>query len=210
MRRMRHVCCVLNVKQTGHRAGCHDTVLWRLDDMYPERTLWVFVIRTLVQYLEVNRLVLFLHDDVPIRNPLQPYLWSQPSDPAPSWRCPHQKSITTRSTWRHHPFQSKQTVILLQTNRSCTTPTHDLFCSDVSGMRVGHRNVSENTDQTNTHTSTQRERRVLGLLVDEDDLTNYQLLINYQLVIRTFTYQPTVDKTIVLSTNCWYWRVCWW
>jgi hypothetical protein len=40
------------------------------------------------------------------------------------------------------------------------------------------------------------------ILVDKDDLINYQLLIIYQLLIRTFTYQPTVDKTIVLSTNC--------
>jgi hypothetical protein len=43
---------------------------------------------------------------------------------------------------------------------------------------------------------------MVGLLVDKDDLINYQLLIIYQLLIRTFTYQPTVDKTIVLSTNC--------
>jgi hypothetical protein len=35
------------------------------------------------------------------------------------------------------------------------------------------------------------------MLVDKDDLINYQLLIIYQLLIRTFTYQPTVDKTIV-------------
>jgi hypothetical protein len=38
---------------------------------------------------------------------------------------------------------------------------------------------------------------LVGLLVDKDDLINYQLLIIYQLLIRTFTYQPTVDKTIV-------------
>ena len=37
----------------------------------------------------------------------------------------------------------------------------------------------------------------IGMLVDKDDLINYQLLIIYQLLIRTFTYQPTVDKTIV-------------
>ena len=42
----------------------------------------------------------------------------------------------------------------------------------------------------------------IGIPVDKDDLINYQLRINYQLLIRTFTYQPTVDKTIVLSTNC--------
>ncbi len=41
------------------------------------------------------------------------------------------------------------------------------------------------------------EGYVLGMLVDKDDLINYQLLIIYQLLIRTFTYQPTVDKTIV-------------
>ncbi len=39
---------------------------------------------------------------------------------------------------------------------------------------------------------------IVGLLVDKDDLINYQLLIIYQLLIRTFTYQPTVDKTIVV------------
>ncbi len=42
----------------------------------------------------------------------------------------------------------------------------------------------------------------VGILVDKDDLINDQLLITYQLLMRTFTYQPTVDKTIVLSTNC--------
>jgi hypothetical protein len=45
-------------------------------------------------------------------------------------------------------------------------------------------------------------KKATGILVDKDDLTNYSILINYQLLIRTFTYQPTVDKTIVLSTNC--------
>jgi hypothetical protein len=40
------------------------------------------------------------------------------------------------------------------------------------------------------------------LLVDKDDLIKYQLLISYGLLVRTFSYQPTVDKTIVLSTNC--------
>ena len=42
----------------------------------------------------------------------------------------------------------------------------------------------------------------LGILVDKDDLIKYQLVINYELLVRIFTYQPTVDKTIVLSTNC--------
>ena len=43
---------------------------------------------------------------------------------------------------------------------------------------------------------------IIGILVDKDDLINYQLLVIYQLLIRTFPYQLTVDKTIVLSTNC--------
>ena len=42
----------------------------------------------------------------------------------------------------------------------------------------------------------------LGILVDNDDLINYQLVISYGLLIRILTYQPTVDKTIVSSTNC--------
>jgi hypothetical protein len=42
----------------------------------------------------------------------------------------------------------------------------------------------------------------LGILVDKDDLINYQLLIIYGLLLRIFSYQPTVDETIVLSTNC--------
>ena len=49
-------------------------------------------------------------------------------------------------------------------------------------------------------TTTETQKRIgplLGLPVDKDDLINYQLLIIYQLLIRTFTYQPTVDKTIV-------------
>jgi hypothetical protein len=50
------------------------------------------------------------------------------------------------------------------------------------------------------HTNTRQ--CLVGLLVDKDDLINYQLLFIYQLLIRTFTYQPTVDKTIVISTNC--------
>jgi hypothetical protein len=37
---------------------------------------------------------------------------------------------------------------------------------------------------------------LLGLLVDKDDLINYQLLIIYGLLLRIFTYQLTVDKTI--------------
>ena len=41
-----------------------------------------------------------------------------------------------------------------------------------------------------------------GILVDKDDLIHYQLLINYGLLIRILTYQPNVDKTIVLSANC--------
>ena len=36
----------------------------------------------------------------------------------------------------------------------------------------------------------------MGLLLDKDDLINYQLLIIYGLLLRIFTYQPTVDKTI--------------
>ena len=42
----------------------------------------------------------------------------------------------------------------------------------------------------------------VGILVDKDDLIYYQFVISYGLLIRIFTYQPTVDKTIVLSTNC--------
>jgi hypothetical protein len=40
------------------------------------------------------------------------------------------------------------------------------------------------------------------LLVDKDNLVNYQLVISYHLSTRILTNQPTVDKTIVLSTNC--------
>jgi hypothetical protein len=37
---------------------------------------------------------------------------------------------------------------------------------------------------------------LIGILVDKDDHINYQLLIIYGLLLRIFTYQPTVDKTI--------------
>ena len=40
------------------------------------------------------------------------------------------------------------------------------------------------------------------LVVDKDNLINYQLVISYRLLIRILTNQPTVDKTIALSTNC--------
>jgi hypothetical protein len=47
----------------------------------------------------------------------------------------------------------------------------------------------------------------VGLLVDKETLINYQLVISYRLLIiegilRILTNQPTVDTTIVLSTNC--------
>jgi hypothetical protein len=42
----------------------------------------------------------------------------------------------------------------------------------------------------------------LGLLVDKDNPTNYQLVISYRLDDKDLTNQPTVDKTIALSTNC--------
>ena len=42
----------------------------------------------------------------------------------------------------------------------------------------------------------------VGNLVEEDTLIKYQLVISYGLLVRIFTYQPTVDKPIVLSTNC--------
>jgi hypothetical protein len=41
---------------------------------------------------------------------------------------------------------------------------------------------------------------VIGLLVDKDDLINYQLLIIYQLLIRTFTYQPTIRPSYYQPT----------
>ena len=59
---------------------------------------------------------------------------------------------------------------------------------------------------THTHpTSDRGGSGLVGLLVDMDDLIKYQLVINHGLLVRIFTYQPTVDKrrkTIVLSTNC--------
>ena len=42
----------------------------------------------------------------------------------------------------------------------------------------------------------------VGILVDKDDLINYQLVLRYRLLKRIVTNQPTVDKTIVLSTIC--------
>ena len=39
------------------------------------------------------------------------------------------------------------------------------------------------------------------LVVDKDNLINYQLVISYRLLIRILTNQPTVDKTIVLSDD---------
>ena len=41
----------------------------------------------------------------------------------------------------------------------------------------------------------------LGILVDKDNVINYQLVMNYRLLKGILTNQPTVDETIVLSTN---------
>ncbi len=41
----------------------------------------------------------------------------------------------------------------------------------------------------------------IGILVDKDNVINHQLVISYRLLIRILTNQPTVDKTIVLSTK---------
>jgi hypothetical protein len=43
----------------------------------------------------------------------------------------------------------------------------------------------------------------IGILVDKDNVINYQFVIDYRLLIRFLTNQPTVDETIirVLSNN---------
>ena len=46
----------------------------------------------------------------------------------------------------------------------------------------------------------------LGILVDKDDLINYQLVISYELLMKILIYQPTVDKTIVLCLSVWNFR----
>jgi hypothetical protein len=80
-------------------------------------------------------------------------------------RFPHQRSTVTHSTWSHHTIQSKRTLLLRQKNRSSTSPTHDLSCSSVRihirwpGLSTGDGHISDNT-HPNTHTPTQRERRV--------------------------------------------------
>ena len=42
----------------------------------------------------------------------------------------------------------------------------------------------------------------VGILVDKDNLISYQLVISYRLSTRILTNQPSIDKTIALSTNC--------
>jgi hypothetical protein len=71
----------------------------------------------------------------------------------------------------------------LDTRRSHTG--YILMLNTVSWKSTKQKSVSLRTPET------------VGMLVDKDDLINYQLLIIYQLLIRTFTYQPTVDKIIV-------------
>ena len=53
-----------------------------------------------------------------------------------------------------------------------------------------------------THSEDGQRCLELGILVDKDDLINYQLVVNYRLLIRILTNQPNVDKVIVLSSNC--------
>jgi hypothetical protein len=42
----------------------------------------------------------------------------------------------------------------------------------------------------------------LGILVDKDNVINYQLVISSRRLIKFLTNQPTVDKTIVSSNKC--------
>jgi hypothetical protein len=55
--------------------------------------------------------------------------WCQSSDPEPSWTFPHQRSIPTRWTWRHHTIQSTwnrlYSVFFRKTGlvRHCDLPT---------------------------------------------------------------------------------------
>jgi hypothetical protein len=54
--------------------------------------------------------------------------------------------------------------------------------------------------EKNMHGCTEDHR--IGILVDKDNVINYQLVISYRLLIKILTNQSNVDKTIALSTNC--------
>jgi hypothetical protein len=117
----------------------------------------------------------------------------------------HEIGTTSEVLWvRSAPVEHWDDDVRVCVRRRRRVPRQSLWLLDRVSMFPEYHNLFRYI----VHVSLRRWV-IIGLLVDKDDLTNYQLCINYQLLIRTFTYQPTVDKTIVLSTNCWYWRVCW-
>ena len=98
------------------------------------------------------------------------------------------------------------TIFVLRQDRSPVEEGHleqnNTKCSEKGGVRIlDARSTTTRSGQVADRTV---QPSTLGILVDTDDLTmiNYQLVISYGLLKRILTYQPTVDKTIVLSTNC--------
>ncbi len=71
-------------------------------------------------------------------------------------------------------------------------------------MSLYEKTIPTNIKSSSEHKKNRKGKiwNRIGHLGDEDNLINYQLVIRYGLLIRILTYQPTVDKTIVLSTNC--------
>jgi hypothetical protein len=56
--------------------------------------------------------------------------------------------------------------------------------------------VLDSRRKKNVHGCTEDHR--IGILVDKDNVINYQLVISYRLLMRILTNQPNVDKTIAL------------
>ena len=75
-------------------------------------------------------------------------------------------------------------------------PTPGQLFVNVSVMEQEFKMIDDDSvyASANEEESTEEQDSV-GLLVDKDDLIKYQLLISYGLLVRIFTYQPTVDKT---------------
>jgi hypothetical protein len=110
-------------------------------------------------------------------------------------------SLSTRNP-KSHPVNSKYTdskstsspLVLsdcLLPSKIKTRPIYDCRCDE--RLKPKHDEYMSRIHWVGRGTGIPK----VGMLVDKDDLINYQLLIIYQLLIRTFTYQPTVDKTIV-------------
>ncbi len=103
-----------------------------------------------------------------------------------------------RSRSHIHPSHSQTSSL-----SSGSVTERKQYCSSRGGKNRSHRKVRNTACAVTLGRGLgPRTHDRVRFLVDKDNLINYQLIISYRLLIRILTNQPTVDKAIVLSTNC--------